>query len=161
MPKPTVRLGGLLKKFEAAEHEALIEQFRVDEVVDERKRHVELLASRTDTLRKRLDELAREETQAALLSGDPSQISAVKNYERRLSKEFTLLKNSLNEAKSDLDRALSRSQSALDEVVEARIEKKKIEQLQSSREASERRRDLAREEESSEEFHGFHRSKKV
>lgn len=158
MPKD-VKLQALRKTYEIEEQRALEEKQRVENVVEERRQIVEDLHRKCDELDGTLKRLRTKERGLALSSGDTVQLSAISRYEKRVKSELDEISRLAALRKKEFEQALERLQIAEQDLIDARIEKKKIEKFMDNRQHSERVVDAAIEEALTDEMN-FYRHRK-
>lgn len=154
------KLGVLLRTYEAAEKDAAHEQRRVSDIVAERRRVVEELRSRHSALSEKVSALIGAKRPEALRTGNVSQITTISAYTGRLHKELAQIEEHVKVKEEELQRAVERAQLAQDELVSARVEKKKLEQLIEAQRRISARQDLARSEAAADELNTFRRKDK-
>ncbi len=153
------KLRALRRTFEIEEQRALAARNQVDSVVKERQAITEDLYARRDKLLKSLEDLRTDGRKKALHSGDGSQLASISRFSTRLEKELAELQEVIASREKELNSALERLEVAEEELVEARLEKKRLERLLDKREFSERIRDEANKEAEADEMNFYRRRK--
>lgn len=123
---------GVLKAQKAAEHEAIQERNTILAVLENRQSVIAELEAAEQGILGRLKQVATENRSALLSTGEIHRFTAGRAYEERLKAQLQELEHELQEKRISLERARERTKNAEQEVLDARVEKKKIEQLQSS-----------------------------
>lgn len=152
------RLAALIRASDAVEQEALQERKRIDLVLSQRQQAVDSLREEESRLQREIDELSANRGKHALLTGDARTLSVIKGYSRRLSKRVQELEGQLRTKEADLSLARQRLVLAEEELVNARVERKKLERLVSSQERKRLGRNVAEEELNVDEISGFRAS---
>jgi hypothetical protein len=154
-----VKLQALRTACEVEEQQALERKKKVDAVVEERKQIVNMLLAKRDALLGRLKKLTTTNRAEALHAGDASGLAAVTRFEKRLNGDLEKLLAELELRTKELEKAQERAQLADKELVDARIEKKKIERFLENWQRSERVRDAAIDEAITDEMSSYKRTK--
>lgn len=127
------KLGVLQRAYEVDERRALEEKKRVDAIVDERQKIVEELEGERDALETKLQTLRGQDKRNALHTGDAGQLAAIERYAKRLQLQAGALDSVLEERRKELQQAVERSGFAEQELLAARMEKKKVERILKNR----------------------------
>lgn len=146
------KLQALLRTCEADEQNAAREYGMLQEVLEERKARLEGVSRERQELADKLEKLEHERKSSGPHSGQAAGVSSITSYTKRLTAQIEKLEDTLQLAREDVTRAQQRCDMAYEELVEARIEKKKIEKLIGSRDQAERNSQQAREEISNDEL---------
>jgi hypothetical protein len=154
-----VKLQALRTACEVEEQQALERKKKVDLVVAERKQIVDVLFVKHDALLSRLKKLTTTDRAEALHAGDAQALAAVTRFEKRLNGDLEKLLVDLELRTKELEKAQERVQLADKELVEARIEKKKIEKFLENWKQSERVKDAAIDEAITDEMSSYKRTK--
>jgi len=142
------QLSVLLRSHRAREQEVAQEMRAIQDTLEARQKRLEDRQGERQSLEKRLYRV-RHGLKTGQGSVDP-QSQAV--YVKRLEQEIEELDKKIQESISDCDRAQTRLTIAEEELLEARVEKKKIERLLQNREQTQRISSVAREEAETDEF---------
>lgn len=146
------KLGALLRGREIDERSAIQHRNQVGAIVQERQEMLNALEIKRDAVLKRVSTLISKNRYSALQAGDISQVSSITRYSKRLEAELERLEKQIGERRRELGLAKEREGLAEEDVVAARIERKKIEKLLSNRENIELRKKVAREESRADEM---------
>lgn len=142
------RLSAVLKVYETQEHEVLNSLKRVYEIVSLRQIAVEGLTNKIDALKFQVTEGLQMQCLKALQQGDVNWLSAVIHFEKRLLHELSQEEIILKKRQAELDAAKDRAMLLEEELLQATVERKKVEQLITQGESSQRILKTAKEEES-------------
>lgn len=153
------KLAAVLTSFEVAERSALLEFRRIEKVAEERNSVLQVLRREHEALAERVRNLLGERTHRALLQGDTTQLFAVRRYEQQLAKALVELDKEIQSQTEEVRRADERTKLAEQDLIAARIEKKKVEQLSANRRQLAQVREAAREEEKLDELNSYQRNK--
>lgn len=140
------KLQALLRSCEAQEQSAARDFSRLQDVLRQREQHLSGLAEELTGLKLKLQDMQRERIFGGSASGTCSSVSTITSYTKRLTAQIEKLEDSIRASKQDVSRAAERCDAAEEELIEARIEKKKIERLISGRQDVQRATETAREE---------------
>ena len=151
------KLGVLLRTYEAAEKTALQSRNEIEQVVDDRRQIVERLRLRRNTIAEKVKSLLGSERIDAVQSGNVSHIASLTSYTKRLQKELDALQLVVAEKEQALTRAVERAEMADEELTEARVERKKLEQLIQAQQKIATRKSIARSEADADELNIFRR----
>lgn len=136
----------LLKAAQAAEHEALRERKKIEEIVLVRREIVEKLTAQQQALNAQLDKVTNHDKRQAMMQGNIGQVRSISSYEQRLQAELREIANVLQRRESELQRALERVQMAEADALQASVERRKLEQLLGSQEKIRLITEVAQEE---------------
>lgn len=136
----------LLKAAQAAEHEALRERKKIEEIVSVRREIVEKLIAKQQALNAQFEKITNHDKRHAMMQGNISQVRSISSYEQRLQTELRQVASALQQRQSELHRALERAQMAEADALQASIERRKLEQLLGSQERIRLITDVAQEE---------------
>ena len=153
------KLSALLTSCEVEEQKALQEKRRIDDIVEQRRVRVEEVAARQSALEQRRLLLKEEQRLLALQAGDVGRLKAVLDFEKRLAKEAQDVTELLEKRQTELNRALERAAIAHEELIAARIEKKKVEKILSRRTDEEQAVGAAVEQALQDELSSYRHSK--
>ena len=159
MPRDA-KLQALQRACEVEEQRALEEKMRVDSIVEARQSLVDQIGAEREELERTLEGLHTKRRDVALQNGDASQLASISRYRVRLTKELGEIEENFQARLKELDVALARAEIAEEELVAARVERKKVEKFLDSREQSARVVDAAIEESESDELSYYRRGKK-
>ncbi len=123
------QLQALLKARELDEQRAAQRHAEIERVAVERARVCEDLEREIEGLRRSVDELQGPKRVRAAQSGDAFAIGSVTEYAKRLERKMDTLAAELAEKTDDHNRAQERLRAAEQEVVAARVERKRVERL--------------------------------
>lgn len=123
------KLQSLLKTLELSEREAIQHRGFVEGIVEQRRRKVELKKSRLLALKERLLSLAKARRSFALQRGDLQAAASHASYSKRLESDVHRIESQLLSLRRELAVAEERSEQAEHDLLEARLERKKVEQL--------------------------------
>ncbi|MCB0345644.1 MAG: flagellar FliJ family protein [Bdellovibrionales bacterium] len=152
------KLHALLRTCEADEQNAAREFSMLQGVLEERQAKLQALNRQRGELLEKLAGLDLERKSGGPNSSSGKAVSSITSYTKRLTVQIEKLEDTIQESAVDVARAEQRCGIAEEELIEARIEKKKIEKLISGREQVERNTQQAREEVSNDELSsGKHR----
>jgi flagellar biosynthesis chaperone FliJ len=146
------KLTSLLRSREADEHEALQERMRVFKIFDDRLKALQEVEADCDRIRLQLKELESSGRRQALQSGDVRQVASVNDFSGVLRKKLAQLQGLLAERTEDFEKAKTRASLAEEDLVKARVERKKVETLIASQEKSKRIVDAALDESAQDEY---------
>lgn len=158
MPKDN-KLQALRKAKEIEEQKALEEKQKVEIVVEERQKIVDSLQRKHDALCQKLERMRTTERGNALHVGDATQLGAIFSYEKRVNAELEELSCQLDARRKELKMALERGELADQDLLRARVERKKIEKFLDNRQLTERVVDAAIEEALTDEMNYYRRDK--
>ncbi len=151
------KLQALLTGCQAAEEEAKLKRVKVERVAEAREKSLTQCEEKRKALQQKRTLLLRKRRSTALQSGDLAQVSSLTRYGKRLEQELKKLEKSLEERKKEYKRAQIHVKLAEEEELEARIERKKVEQLLSKTAQQKLFSDVAREEIMIDEFNNMRR----
>ena len=152
MSAQKTKFDALLKSREVNENEALQEELRVRSILDERRVVYDNFVSRKEGLVEQIAYLRSRARIDALRKGDVNGLSTVIHFLRALEKQLAELDKSVVKKKVELDVAKNRAMLAGNDVVLARIERKKVETLVEGRVQSQRVLEAARDEATVDDF---------
>ncbi len=144
---------------EVEEQAAIEAKNRVDAVVRERQDIVGMLLNQQRKLAEKLKNLTSEQRSKALLAGDALQLAAITQYAQKLKQDTDNLSAKLKERSQELETALVRARLADEELIKARVEKKKLDKLIENWQQSELRRSVALDELNNDELSHVRRGK--
>lgn len=127
--KRDTKYDALLRARESAELEAAKYVQEVSVVVERRRNAHAEVAEKKASLERRLRDVRDSARQGAIQTGDCAGIASVGRYEKRLLAEIQRLDELLATRREELEKAEERLRLAEEELVEARVEKKKVEHL--------------------------------
>lgn len=153
------KLAVLQQTYELEERKAIEEKRKIDLVVEEREAIVAVVEAQLDELQSKLRQMQQNEKRRAVTSGDGGLLASVERYRRRVQDDVHRLGLELQERQSELSRARERLQIAEQDLVAARLEKKKVERLLERRELSARINAEAVEEAETDEMSFFTRKR--
>lgn len=153
------KLQALFRSLEVIERSALEEYQKVETIHQQRAEKCEDLKAEKDSLNKGLAKLRGSDRTQAVLSGNASSVSSILLKEKALESALRLLSEKIATAVGDLTRAQERLTIAEKELLEARIEKKKVERLRENRENFARNVSSASSEIETDEMSFFRRKK--
>jgi len=145
----------VIRAAESKELDALQARKQVDAVVEQRKVLVDKLSLQIAELELKLKKAAQEDRYSALFKGKAGVLSSLEAFRDRLEREIRLLKTSLLDKQSDLQKAIERAEIAEQELVEARVEKKKAEHLLTNMKEAEAVLKQAEEEAKADDYNIF------
>ena len=148
------KLQALGKTYELQEQQAVGRKLNVDAVVEERQRATVKLLERRNTLLNTLSSLRKKDKRSAVLSGEAWRLNSISYYEKKVQEQILALESMIEEKTKELQRACARQQMAEKEIVEARIERKKLENFLDRQKTYQRISEAAREEIVSDEMSG-------
>lgn len=154
------KLRALQKTFELDEQRILHERNDIDQVVDQRRRLVEEVQEQRSVLQEKLNKLRTEERAAALQTGNGQRLASTSRFEKRVEKELAEVEELVASREKELAAAVERFEATDAELVEVRIEKKKLERLLDKREFRERIRDEATQEALADEMNYYRNRRK-
>lgn len=154
------KFAAILKNAEAEEHQAAQLKKEIEEVLDNRKSKLEEIEAKRSQLLQKRALILGEKRYSALNSGDISLVASITGYRERLEREILEVEREYETQSVDVNRALERVKMAEDDLLEARIERRKIEQLISAEEQSERLKKVALEEINTDELSSSRRGKR-
>lgn len=154
-----VKLQALRTACEVEEQNALERKRKVDLIVEERKRIVDALSEKRDALSDRLKKLTTTDRAEALHMGDARTLAAVTRFEKRINADLEKLSAELGQRGAELAKAQERLRLADQELLDARIEKKKIAKYLENWQQSERVKDAALDEAITDEMVSYKRTK--
>ena len=146
MARKKGKLKALQRSYEVEERSAAQHKREVEVVVEERRKVFEELLLEKQRLEVELKKVRTQDRASALVLGDAQQLLAFSRYEARLKRELKELDVRLEQREHELQQAADRAELAGDELVAARIEKKKVERFLEQKAESVRVRDAASEE---------------
>ena len=123
------QLVSLQKACEAKEQEALIRHRDVERVVETRRQASEKVRIEKELLEKKLSRLSGADRNSALKQQDAGQLDSIAQYSERLRRDVFRLETVLAERLKELQMAVERSEIAEQELVEARMESRRVEKL--------------------------------
>jgi flagellar biosynthesis chaperone FliJ len=153
------KLRALFRSLEVTERAALEEFQKIEAVQQERKKIVDCLIAEKDIHTSELAQLRGSRRTKAVLSGNLNSVSSMLLKEKTLEDEIRSLDERMAEAVRDFENAQQRLEHAEKDLIEARIEKKKVERLRENRENFARNVSSASSEIESDEM-SFYRRKK-
>ncbi|HQH28488.1 MAG TPA: hypothetical protein PLP17_13915 [Oligoflexia bacterium] len=153
------KLQALQTSCEIDEQQAFERKRKVDDIVVQRQKLVDELAGKRTVMLKKLQKLEHVDRGAALLNGDALRLSAISRYSKRLSADIERLSAEFEERTQELRRALERARLAEQALIDARIEKKKIEKFIENRRQTERVHNAAMEEDAIDELNLYRRTR--
>ena len=145
MDEPSKKLNSLIKKREISEREAIQERNKIDEVVQEREDALRIEEGKLHQAQLKLQELEQKK-RVALRQRDSATIVSIERSKREMVLNVQQLESDISRCKAELERAQLHATHAEDDIVQARVEKKKVERLLSKRLDEKRAIDLARDE---------------
>lgn len=146
------QLLALLKARELDEQRALQRRAEIAQVVDERTSVCMGIAGDVDRLSREISALRGPKRIEAVLRGDGPTVESMALYAGRLATQRRELEALLVERTTELSRAQERLLGADQEVVNSRVERKRVEKLLEERERLERIQGSALEESATDEF---------
>ena len=146
MKRKKGKLEALQRTYQLEEREVLQHKKEVEDVVDERRKKLEELHLENERLELELKKVRTTDRAVALTQGDAPQLLTLSRYEARLKRELKNLSALIEEQDRELKQALVRAEIASDDLVAARIEKKKVERFLEQKAESMRARDAASQE---------------
>ncbi len=149
------KLDVLLKKTEMVVQEAACYLRDVETVVEQRRQSYEELQGSKKRLVEKLRDTRGSGRLKALQAGDVLGVSAMTCYLTRLTQQIARFERMLERDIEDLKRAKQRAELAHRELLEARIEKSKIEQVIKKRKKSEYITSVAREDDMFDEMNAL------
>lgn len=153
------KLRALQRTFELEEQRALAARNKIDEVVEQRRAIVEKLHEERRRLSDALHRLRNQDRSKALQAGQGAALASISRYSARIEKELAELSGVIASREQELASAVERLTAAGDDVIAARLEKKRVERLLDKREFSERLRDEANKEADADEMSFYRRRK--
>lgn len=142
------------------EEQQVIEQKKiVDAVIDQRQKAFSEVQNRRDELELKLKKLLEIERPRAFQLQNGQHLAAITRYEQKLKREAAENSKLLKERREELERALERMKSIDEELLKAKVEKKKIDKLFDNWQQIELAKDAAIDEAMNEELAQFRRSK--
>ncbi len=154
------KFAAILKNAEAEEHQAAQLKKKIEEVLDSRKSKLAEVEARRSKLLEKLAVMMGEKRYSALNSGDISRVASITGYRERLEREILEVEREFETQNVEVNRAIERAKMAEDDLLEARIERRKIEQLVTAEEQSERLKKVALEEINTDELNSSRRGKR-
>jgi hypothetical protein len=154
------KLLAILKSFEGAEHAALRERAKVLQVFEQREGALKRAQERQEKLRSRLLHLRGAGRFSALHAGELGSVRAGAAFGVRLEGELREVESEVHTLVEDVRRAQERVTAVDEEVIQARIDRKRIETLLENREQARRVVGVHVEEVQAEELQGFKRKEK-
>jgi len=128
------KLIALLRSYEVNEKNILSDHLKIEKVYNERKDLQDSLESKKNNFKEKLIELRSIKRADALMSGDMARMSLLVGKESKIQKEIEDLEAQLIESSSDLELAKQRVDDSHQELIEIRLEKKRLEKLLENRE---------------------------
>ena len=158
------RLKVLLKTFQATEREAVAHMNFVDSIASKRREKFNRKLEKFEELKVKVDKALGEDRFKAVQSGNVNLVGACSSYGKRMKLELATVETELDKLRKELSIAEERAREAEQEVLEARVERKKIERLLSQQLQRGQIRDEALDAERVDELaqyqsHKSHRSK--
>ena len=148
------------KTLELEEHKALQHASEIDRVVRERREALESVIAKQEGLKRKLLDLAQKHRINALQGGDVARLAGIDRYAGRLRKELAETDEHVASKQQDLDRALERAKLADEDLVKARLERKRVERFIDERSLREKMLGAAVEEALLDEMSSFRRGEK-
>ena len=159
MARKKGKLEALQRTYEVEERNAIEHKRQIDIVVEQRRTAVVELVARKEEMEQKISELCTKDRAGALVRGDAEQLIAVSRYRQRLSTKLAELAVQIEQREQELKMALERFSAAEEEVVSARVDKKKVERFLEQQAHSVRVRDAAVEEVETDESNFYRRKK--
>ena len=154
------KLASLLKSREAEEYQALQETMRIDKVLSEREKLLSKVEEQIGQILSQIQEIEGPARGEALQSGDATKVASLCDFVAILHKKVAKLQNLKQQRKEDLESAKSRMALAQEELLKARVERKKIETLMAGEERSRRLVDAAIDESEQDDLISHHHTNK-
>lgn len=148
------KLGVLLKASQATEHEALQVSKKIDDVVEQRRRALEMLEVKMKELEATISSLNGKDTQQALRCGDVTRVSSISSFTKRLQSELDTAQVAIKRRTEELQRAIERLTLAKEDSLNASVERKKIQQLIAKKEKQRQVSERVKEELDQDEMQG-------
>lgn len=154
------KLLAILKSFEGAEHAALRERAKVLQVFEQRESALKQAKERQEKLQSRLSHLRGAGRFSSLHAGELGSVRAGAVFGVRLEGELREVESEVHILLEDVRRAQERVAAVEQELVHARIDRKRIETLLGNREQARRVVGAHVEELQAEELQSFKRNEK-
>jgi len=135
--KSQTKLNVLLKSLEIAEKQVVQEKLRIEEIADSRVAVLSKLIEERNSIYARLEALSSGQKRNLVGGSQTSSPAQVQAFRKRLTKDLETLKPKIETADRQFKSARERLELAENELLEARIERKKVEKLLDSKIARE------------------------
>lgn len=152
------KLDTLKKSMEVGEKTLLKELVRVGEIYESREKDYQAVLNKEQEVVAKINDLSKNQRSDALNSGDSSRVVSIARYLKRLEKERLKISSILLEKEKNFLRAKERFSLLEEQLIEVRIEIKKVEKLIESKEKESRIRKEALVEQVMEDRASFGKS---
>jgi hypothetical protein len=152
MNKADKKLEALKRTYELNEQELLERVAAVENIVGQREAALKISKELISDTEKALHDMRHRARFQALQTGHGARVSSIIPVEERLEKTLLRLRAEEKEKMEELARARRRAEIVKEELIAARIERKKVEKFVDNKQQSERIIDAAREEAHSDEL---------
>lgn len=127
------KLTALFRSYEMNEKELLVEYSKIEKVYSQRKALYESLQASMKQFEMTLLEIRTSKRSSALMRGDVQKVSLLLEKEKELQQKLSEIEVEIEKAYSELNSADDRIKFSQGELMEVRLEKKRLEKLLENR----------------------------
>lgn len=149
------KIAALLRSIDLDEQKIVAHRQSVQKITDERRQQYEALQAKEAHLKMRLAQGGAMLRDSSVQHGEVGQLAEWERFSKRLQKELEVLAPQLVESLKELQSAEQRLAVVDEELLEVRIERKRIERIMENRETQERLQNQALDEASSDDLSVF------